>query len=116
MLALAIIGGVLLLSVLCSFATLTGVVTPPGWAFKQANRGPKSVWVLIAIAGLIPPLGLISTVMWIACGHAVGRAWKRGNPTSYRQHQDARQEALRRHRQLELQRQQQDQLRRNRTW
>jgi hypothetical protein len=62
------------------------------------------------------PLGLISAVMWIASGYTVGRAWKRGNPATYNQYVDTRQEALRRHHQQELNRQQQEQLQRNRTW
>jgi hypothetical protein len=116
MLALVIIGCLLLVSVIVSFATLAGVMTPPGWAFKQAHRGSKLMWVLIALIGLVPPLGLISSVMWIACGYAVGRAWKRGNPATYGQYQHAREETLRQQQQLELNRQQQEMSRRNRSW
>jgi hypothetical protein len=107
---------VLVVSLMASLATLQGVSTPPGWAFKEAHRMTKTIWVLIALVGLIPPLGLVSSVLWISCGYTVGRAWKRGNPATYSQYQDARAEALERHRRLELQRQQQEQLRRNRTW
>jgi hypothetical protein len=63
--------------------TLAGVKTPPGWAFKQAHRMSKPVWILIGLVGLIPPLGVISFVLWTVLGRAVERQWAAGDPVSY---------------------------------
>lgn len=72
-----------LVSLCIAGMVLRGVRTPPAWAFEHANRMPKSVWVTIAVIGLIPPLGLFSCVLWIVRGRAVERAWAAGDPLAY---------------------------------
>ncbi len=72
-----------LLSLGLSMLTISGVKTPPAWAFKHAHRMSKPVWLLIAIVSLVPPFGLITCVMWIIFGRAVERAWATGDPAAY---------------------------------
>jgi hypothetical protein len=71
-------------SVGLALMTLGAVTNPPGFAFKDAHRLTKPVWLLIAAIGLIPPLGLASFVLWVVLGRAVERAWAVGDPASYR--------------------------------
>ncbi len=94
---LAIFGqglGFALLSVGLAMLTISGVLNAPGWAFKNAHRMSKPVWLLITFVGLIPPLGLVSFVLWVVCGRGVERAWATGDPASYKGYL-ARREAAR---------------------
>jgi hypothetical protein len=74
---------VLLASFVLSFRTLRAVQELPGWAYKHAHRGPKAMWVWIALICLVPPLGLISFVLWAVFGWGVKRAWAEGDPEGY---------------------------------
>jgi Mg2+/Co2+ transporter CorB len=72
------------LSIALALITISNVFTPPGWAFKQANRLTKPLWVLIGIAALMPPLGWIYFTAWMICGRTIRNAWIATDPDGYR--------------------------------
>jgi hypothetical protein len=73
----------LFLSPALTLLGICGVITPPGWAFERAHQGSKTVWLLVAIIGLIPPFGLIYFASWLIFGRRVEHAWATGDPASY---------------------------------
>lgn len=80
---MVIVIAVLLASFVSSFRTLRAVQELPGWAYKRARRGPKAMWVWIALICLVSPLGLLSFLLWVVFGRGVTRAWAEGDPEGY---------------------------------
>ena len=70
----ALVPGLLCASTGLALITFESVTKPPGWAFERAQQMSKSTWLLIAIIGVIPPLGIISFAMWVSRGKIVQRA------------------------------------------
>ena len=75
--------GLLFLSIGLALMAWSSMKTPPDWAFEQAHRGSKTMWRLLLIIGLIPPLGLVYFGSWAIAWRAVERAWASGDPASY---------------------------------
>jgi len=79
----------IIVSEFLAFCVVAQVLFHPGWAFKQAHRLPKLVWLLIGIAGFVPPLGLVFGALWIVRGRAVQRA-DHVHFNAYRERRNAR--------------------------
>jgi hypothetical protein len=76
------------MSIGASLGMLKTIPAIPGWAFTEAHRMPKSIWLLLATIGLVPPLGLVFAVIWRASMRAVYEAWKAGDPAGAAGHAD----------------------------
>jgi hypothetical protein len=70
----ALVPGLLVASTGLGMITFESVAGLPGWAFERAQQMSKSTWLLIALVGVIPPLGIICFGMWASRGKIVKRA------------------------------------------